>query len=59
MTMLLRGGELDGVRLLSSRTMDFMTRNHLPDDADLDELAVDSYSEDHTAVWASVFDVRW
>jgi CubicO group peptidase (beta-lactamase class C family) len=46
MTMMLRGGELDGVRLLSSRTMDFMTENHLPDDADLTELAIDSYAED-------------
>jgi CubicO group peptidase (beta-lactamase class C family) len=33
--MLLRGGELDGVRLLSPRTVALMTRNHLPDSADL------------------------
>jgi CubicO group peptidase (beta-lactamase class C family) len=46
MTMMLRGGELDGVRLLSSRTMEFMTENQLADDADLTELAVDSYGED-------------
>jgi CubicO group peptidase (beta-lactamase class C family) len=46
MTMMLRGGELDGVRLLSSRTMDFMTVNQLPNDAELTELAVDSYRED-------------
>jgi CubicO group peptidase (beta-lactamase class C family) len=46
MTMMLRGGELDGVRLLSSRTVEFMTENQLPDDADLTELAVDSYRED-------------
>jgi CubicO group peptidase (beta-lactamase class C family) len=45
MSMLLRGGELDGVRLLSSRTLELMTQNHLPDDADLDEFAVDSYSD--------------
>jgi CubicO group peptidase (beta-lactamase class C family) len=32
---LLRGGELDGVRLLSDRTVRFMTRNHLPGGADL------------------------
>jgi len=45
MTMMLRGGELDGVRLLSSRTMEFMTENHLPDDKDLEESAIDSFSE--------------
>lgn len=28
--MLLRGGELGGVRLLSPRTVDFMARNHVP-----------------------------
>jgi CubicO group peptidase (beta-lactamase class C family) len=33
--MLARGGELDGVRLLSPRTLRYMTRNHLPGNADL------------------------
>jgi CubicO group peptidase (beta-lactamase class C family) len=33
--MLLRGGELDGVRVLGSRTVSYMTRNHLPGGADL------------------------
>ncbi|MFL5356401.1 serine hydrolase domain-containing protein [Archangium sp.] len=33
--MLLNGGELDGVRLLSPRTVGYMTRNHLPGGADL------------------------
>jgi CubicO group peptidase (beta-lactamase class C family) len=33
--MLLRGGELDGNRLLSPRTVRYMTRNHLPGNADL------------------------
>lgn len=33
--MLLRGGELDGVRLLSPRTIGYMTRNHLPGGQDL------------------------
>jgi CubicO group peptidase (beta-lactamase class C family) len=33
--MLLRGGELDGVRLLGSRTLAAMTRNQLPGNADL------------------------
>jgi CubicO group peptidase (beta-lactamase class C family) len=35
--MLLRGGELDGVRLLAPRTVDFMTTNHLPGNATLTE----------------------
>jgi CubicO group peptidase (beta-lactamase class C family) len=35
--MLLRRGELDGVRLLAPRTVDFMTRNHLPGNATLTE----------------------
>ena len=34
--MLARGGELDGVRLLSPRTVAYMTRNHLPGGVDLD-----------------------
>ena len=33
--MLLERGELDGVRLLGSRTVDFMTRNHLPGGVDI------------------------
>jgi CubicO group peptidase (beta-lactamase class C family) len=33
--MLLRGGELDGERLLSPRTLRYMTRNHLPGNVDL------------------------
>jgi CubicO group peptidase (beta-lactamase class C family) len=45
MTMLLRGGELDRVRLLSSRTVDFMTENHLPNDVDLESFATDSFAE--------------
>ena len=34
--MLLNRGELDGVRILGSRTVDYMTRNHLPGNADLE-----------------------
>jgi len=34
--MLLRGGELDGVRLLGTRTVRYMTRNHLPGGVDLE-----------------------
>ncbi|MDQ1683772.1 MAG: hypothetical protein QOC82_509 [Frankiaceae bacterium] len=33
--MLLRGGLLDGARLLSPRTLRYMTRNHLPGNVDL------------------------
>jgi CubicO group peptidase (beta-lactamase class C family) len=36
--MLLNRGELDGVRLLGSRTVDHMTRNHLPGGRTLAEL---------------------
>jgi CubicO group peptidase (beta-lactamase class C family) len=35
--MLLRRGELDGVRLLAPRTVDLMTTNHLPNNATLTE----------------------
>jgi len=34
--LLLRRGELDGARLLGPRTLDYMTRNHLPGGADLE-----------------------
>ena len=51
MTMLLRGGEFDGVRLVSSRTLALMVENHLPDDGDLASIAIDSFSEsDFTGV---------
>jgi CubicO group peptidase (beta-lactamase class C family) len=35
--MLLRRGELDGTRILGTRTVAYMTRNHLPGGADLAE----------------------
>ncbi|HEX3792696.1 MAG TPA: serine hydrolase domain-containing protein [Pseudonocardiaceae bacterium] len=37
--MLARGGELDGVRVLGSRTLRFMTANHLPNGQDLATMA--------------------
>ena len=43
--MLANGGELDGVRLLSPRTLAMMRVNHLPGDQDLTQRAVDSFSE--------------
>ncbi|MBA2282539.1 MAG: beta-lactamase family protein [Actinomycetota bacterium] len=43
--MLRRRGELDGVRLLGSRTVDYMTRNHLPGGADLEAFGRPLFSE--------------
>ncbi|MFF5171496.1 serine hydrolase domain-containing protein [Micromonospora sp. NPDC000089] len=43
--LLLRGGELDGVRLLSPRTVRFMTRNHLPGGGDLASFAPTGFAE--------------
>ena len=37
--MLRNGGELDGVRLLGRKTIELMTRNHLPGGQDLTQLA--------------------
>lgn len=45
MTMLLGGGELEGVRLVSSRTLELMIENHLPGGIDLEGFAADSFSE--------------
>ncbi|MFY1690367.1 serine hydrolase domain-containing protein [Plantactinospora sp. WMMB782] len=42
---LLRGGELDGVRLLGPRTVRFMTRNHLPEGQDLGRLSTGGFAE--------------
>ena len=43
--MLLNGGELDGARILGPKTIDLMTMNHLPDNADLSERALGTWSE--------------
>jgi CubicO group peptidase (beta-lactamase class C family) len=43
--MLLGRGELDGVRLLGSRTVDLMTANHLPGGADLEEFGRPLFAE--------------
>ena len=42
---LLGGGELDGVRLLSPRTVRYMARNHLPDGKLLNEVGQSTFSE--------------
>jgi CubicO group peptidase (beta-lactamase class C family) len=43
--MLLGGGELDGARLLGTRTLRFMTRNHLPGGADLEAFGRPLFAE--------------
>jgi CubicO group peptidase (beta-lactamase class C family) len=43
--MLFNGGSLDGKRVIGSRTLAFMTRNHLPDGADMSEVATGGFSE--------------
>jgi CubicO group peptidase (beta-lactamase class C family) len=43
--MLLNGGELDGVRVLGSRTLRYMASNHLPGRADLETFGRPLYAE--------------
>jgi CubicO group peptidase (beta-lactamase class C family) len=43
--MLLRRGELDGLRVLGSRTVDYMARNHLPGGLDLDSFGRPVFAE--------------
>ena len=43
--MLLRRGELDGVRLLGPRTVAYMTRNHLPGGVDLETMGRPIFAE--------------
>jgi CubicO group peptidase (beta-lactamase class C family) len=43
--MLLRGGELDGARLLGPRTVAYMTRNHLPGGADMEAIGRPIFAE--------------
>jgi len=43
--MLLAGGELDGARVLGRKTIELMTRNHLPPGRDLADLARGYFSE--------------
>jgi CubicO group peptidase (beta-lactamase class C family) len=43
--MLLRGGELDGARLLGPRTVAYMTRNHLPGGVDLEAFGRPIFAE--------------
>ena len=43
--MLVNGGTLDGTRLLSNRTVDFMTTNHLPEGRTLNEMGQVGFAE--------------
>jgi CubicO group peptidase (beta-lactamase class C family) len=43
--MLLRQGELEGARLLGSRTLRYMTRNHLPGGVDLETIGRPLFAE--------------
>jgi CubicO group peptidase (beta-lactamase class C family) len=44
-TFFLNGGELEGVRLVSRKTVDLMTMNHLPDGSDLTHMSRSLFSE--------------
>ncbi|HXH17162.1 MAG TPA: serine hydrolase domain-containing protein [Sphingomonas sp.] len=44
-TMLLNGGELDGVRILGHKTIELMTQNHLPGKSDLAAMSTSLFSE--------------
>lgn len=44
-TMLLRNGELDGARILGRKTVELMTRNHLPGGGDLTTMGQEVFSE--------------
>ncbi len=44
-SMLSGGGELDGVRIIGSRTLEFMAQNHLPGGQTLNDLGQSTFSE--------------
>ncbi|MES2987099.1 MAG: serine hydrolase domain-containing protein [Pseudomonadota bacterium] len=43
--MCLNGGTLDGARIIGRKTLDLMTRNHLPNDSDLAAMSQSLFSE--------------
>ena len=47
--MLVGRGELDGVRIVSPKTLDLMTANHLPGNQDLTQLSQSLFSESQNA----------
>ena len=44
-SMLLNKGELNGVRVIGRKTLEYMTMNHLPDGKDLTEMSESAFSE--------------
>ncbi len=48
-TMLLNGGQADGVQFISPKTLALMTSNHLPGGKDLTEMSVSLFSEANNA----------
>lgn len=47
--MLVNGGGVDGVRIISPKTLQLMTANHLPGGADLTQVSRSLFSEAHNA----------
>ena len=47
--MCLNGGELDGARIVGRKTLELMTRNHLPGNSDLSSLSTSLFSETSNA----------
>jgi len=43
--MVLNGGELDGVRILGRKTVEYMTTNHLPGGKDMASMTVSTYEQ--------------
>ena len=43
--MVLNGGELDGVRILGRKTVEYMTMNHLPGGRDMASMSVSTYEQ--------------
>ncbi len=43
--MLLNNGQLDGKQIIGKKTLEFMTKNHLPNGCDLGSIATGSFSE--------------
>ncbi len=55
--MLANGGELNGVRILSPKTLEFMTRNHLPENKTIAQMGDKTFSE--TRMDGSGFGLGW
>jgi len=43
--MVLNGGKLDGVRILGKKTVEYMTKNHLPGNKDMAAMTVSTYEQ--------------